>query len=189
MELDLPCKHLPTCAFTLHQGLKQKEQRDFDSNGLRFWISIGKVGVPVVKLQNRKYCYRFTSLYCHGENVILIHASVASPILHLISSSRSFRYFYVWVVSNGSHWSHHEVLTRKSRDSKKIWAIWMQPDGTCGVHDMIWYYSTKYIAWIGDLLYLLQKKWDSSQDVFSIVLSVGSTLFPGALHIYLWNDV
>ena len=45
---------------------------------------------------------------------------IASSILHLISNSRIFR---------------DQVLTRKSRDSKKIWAIWMQTGGrTCGHH-------------------------------------------------------
>ena len=91
-------------------------------------------------------------------NFILIHESIASSILHLISNSRIFSVIsYLWVVST---WiSSHQVLTRKSRDFKKIWAIWMQTGGkTCG--------KTAAVLTPGFAILAPKKKRESSQDVF-----------------------
>lgn len=166
-----------------NQGLKQKEQRDFDSNGPRFWISRGKVGVPVVKLQNRKYCYRFTSLYFCGQNVswytqVLLHSSCTWSLVAGASVIFMFGLFQMDLIGLTMRFSHANLGTPRRFGP---FGCNLMGRAVC----MIWYYSRKYIVWLGDLLYFLQKKWDSSQDVFSIVLSVGSTLFSGASHIFV----
>ncbi len=89
--------------------------RDFE-----FWGKLGylswnfKFESIVIHLHHYIPCFEMVKLYSDTR------IRIASSILHLISNSRIFR---------------DQVLTRKSRDSKKIWAIWMQTGGrTCGHH-------------------------------------------------------